>query len=63
MTAMPTRTDESPPRQQDRAPEGGRAPRDEVRNSEPDVGNTSADDDAGVTGMDDGDINTHGSER
>jgi hypothetical protein len=60
---MPTRTDESPARQQDRALEGGLAPRDEVRNSEPDAGRTSADDDASLTGINDGDINTHGSER
>jgi hypothetical protein len=60
---MPTRTDESPPRQQDRAPEGRRVPPDEVRNLDTDAGEPSADDDARVMGMDDPDINTHGSER
>jgi hypothetical protein len=63
MPDMPTRSDESPPRQQDRPHESGRAPHDEVRNFETDVSETSGQDDAGVGWRDDADINTHGSER
>ncbi len=60
---MPTRTDESPPRQQDRAPEGRRGPRDEVRNVDTEAVEPGGDYDTDVTRMDDQDINTHGSER
>jgi hypothetical protein len=63
MIAMPTRTDESPPRQQDRAPEDGRVPRDEARNADTEAVEPSGDHDTGVSGMYDQDINTHGSER
>lgn len=60
---MPTRTDESPIRQQDRADELAGRPRDEPRNSEQVEGQDRADSDAGVSWFDDPDINTHGSER
>jgi hypothetical protein len=63
MTAMPTRSDESPPRQQDRVAEPGRAPRDELRNFETDPPLATGKDDTGAAWVDDPDINTHGSER
>ena len=44
---MITRTDESPPRQQDRAPEPGRRSNDDVRGFETDAGPTRDDDDTG----------------
>ena len=59
---MPARSDESPPRQQDRADEVSRRPRDEVRNFEPAPRRDVANDDIGEW-MDFPDINTHGSER
>jgi hypothetical protein len=60
---MATRTDESPPRQQDRVPERGRSPRDEVSSFEPDAVPTRGEDDAPVMPIDDPDINTDGSQR
>ena len=60
---MPTKTDKSPPPQQDRARKVSRSPRDEVRNSETDVSEKSGNQDAGVSHADEQDINTHGSER
>ena len=60
---MPTRTDESPPRQQDRAPQPGRSS-DEPRNFETDARPSRNDhDSSGDTWTDDPDINTNGSER
>lgn len=64
---MPTKIDESPPRQQvgEGNPDDGR--RAEVRNSAPIDGgagrNRDAPPDAGVQLVDDPGINTHGSER
>jgi hypothetical protein len=60
---MPTRTDESPPRQQDRVPERGRRPLDEVSSFEPEAVPERRTDDGPVALTDDPDINTHGSER
>ena len=60
---MPIRTDESPPRQQDRADEFATGPQDEVRNSERAEERERANYDADASWMDDPDINTHGSER
>lgn len=60
---MPTRTDESPPRQQDRALEVSRDTRDELCKFESDGPQESGHPDAGVSEADDPDINTHGSER
>ena len=58
---MLTRTDESPPYQQDRAVEEPRSPRDDVQNV------AGADADPGgnydAARIDDPDINLHGSER
>jgi hypothetical protein len=66
MTAMPERTDESPPLQEDRDRQPGATPRDEPRNSASDGLEAARNDDA--AGDDDFDpddpgINTHGSER
>jgi hypothetical protein len=60
---MRMRTDESPPRQQDRA--DARAPRahDEVRNIEKVESKAAAISDTVVPWTDDPAINTHGSER
>jgi hypothetical protein len=63
MPDMPTRSDESPPRQEDRSHEPARASRDEVSNFETDVIETSGNDDTGAPWTDDESINTHGSER
>jgi hypothetical protein len=63
MPDMPTRSDESPPRQQDRSDESARASRDEVSNFETDISDTSDNNDAGAPWTDDENINTHGSER
>jgi hypothetical protein len=66
MTGMPTRTNESPPRQQDEAPpaqDPRRTSRDEVRNFEPDRSRDDGNYDAVGEWMDYPDINTHGSER
>ena len=60
---MPTRPDESPPRQQDPVPERGRRPRDEVSSFETNAVPEGRNDDALVAPIDDPDINTHGSER
>ena len=60
---MPTRTDESPRRQQDRASERGREPHDEVSNFTTDGGEGAGVSDAEPDWTDDPDINTHGSER
>ena len=64
---MPLKTNESPPRQQDRGGEPGRGPRDEVRNSVSICGQPVLDpdtaDDAGFEPVDYPDINTRGSER
>jgi hypothetical protein len=60
---MPTRTDESPPLQQDRASELGRTPHDELRSFDADPAEASDDHDARVSATDDPQINTHGSER
>jgi hypothetical protein len=62
---MPPRTDESPPRQQDRADEVSGGTRDELRNFEPDPPRKDGNYDIGDLGewMDYPDINTHGSER
>ena len=59
---MATRTDESPPRQQDRDSEPT-AWNDELRSFETDAGSASGDPDTGGAWTDDPDINTHGSER
>jgi hypothetical protein len=64
---MPTKTDQSPPRQQDRERELGHSPRDEVRSvasasRQPARNHNRADED-GVELTDDPGINTHGSER
>ena len=60
---MPMRPDESLPRQQDRFPERGRRPPDEVSSFETDALPDRRHDDAAVEPSDDPDINTHGSER
>ncbi len=60
---MPTRTDEGPLFEQDRAAEVSRRRRDEVRNIEPQPSQERREDDADLSWMDDPDINTHGSER
>jgi hypothetical protein len=60
---MPTRTDESPPRQQDRAPERGRSSPDEPRNFETTPGQKDRNHDTAVMSIDVPDINTDGSER
>lgn len=62
---MPTRRDESPTRQQDRASERGRKAPDEPRNSEraAPAGRGVPDNDAEAEWTDDPEINTHGSER
>lgn len=60
---MPTRTDEVPPRQQDRVPERDSRPHDEARNFETDTTGESANYDSDVSSTADEDINTHGSER
>jgi hypothetical protein len=62
MTDMPARSDESPPRQQDRADEVSRGPRDEPRNFEQVPRRDDGNDDIGEW-MDFPNINTHGSER
>jgi len=59
---MPTRTDESPSRQQDRVPRPARE-HDEPRNFEADAGPATGDSDTVRAWTDDPDINTHGSER
>jgi hypothetical protein len=63
MPVMPTRTDESPPRQQDRASERGSEPHAEVSNFATEAGDHAAVSDAEPTWTQDPDINTHGSER
>jgi len=60
---MRMRTDESPPRQQDRADERTRRARDEVRNIETAAAQSGSIPDTLATWTDDPDINTHGSER
>lgn len=60
---MPTRTDESPPRQQDRAPGVARGAHDEVRSFDTDVSEKGGNCDEGGSRIDDRDINTDGSER
>ena len=62
---MPTRRDQSPPRQQDRADEDSRGPHDEPRNFEPVRPRKDQNYDIAEIGewMDYPDINTHGSER
>jgi hypothetical protein len=67
---MPTKTDQSLPRQQDGERELGRSPRDEVRSfasaGRQPARNHDRADEAGVAGVeltDDPGINTHGSER
>lgn len=60
---MPTRPDESPPRQQDPVPEHGGRPLDEVSRFETDAVPDRRNHDAAVAPIDDPDINTHGSER
>ena len=60
---MATRTDESPPRQQDRDSEPSRRWNDELRSFDKDAGRASGDPDTGGAWTDDPDINTHGSER
>lgn len=60
---MRTRTDESPPRQQDRADERAPRARDEVRNIETAAAPSESIPDTLETWTDDPDINTHGSER
>lgn len=60
---MPTRTDESPPRQQDRAPGVSQSAHDEVRSFDTDVREKGANCDEGVSRIEDPDINTDGSER
>ena len=59
---MPTRTDESPSRQQDRASYPGRE-REEPGSFETDAGPARGDSDTGRAWTDDPDINTDGSER
>jgi hypothetical protein len=61
--SMPTRTDEGPPPQQDRAPEQNRHPQDEVLRFETDAGEESGNYDSEISSTADEDINTHGSER
>jgi hypothetical protein len=63
MPIMPTRTDESPTRQQDRASERGGTPHDEVSNFASDAGEERGVSDTESIWTDDPDINTHGSER
>ena len=60
---MPTKTDESPRRQQDRASERGHEAHDEARNFATDGGEDTGVSDAESEWTDDPDINTHGSER
>lgn len=60
---MPTRTDESPPREQDRATEPSRRRDDELRSFATDAGPASGDPDIDDAWTDDPGINTHGSER
>ena len=60
---MATRTDESPPRQQDRDSEPVGRSSDELRSFETDSRSASGDPDTGDAWTDDPDINTHGSER
>ena len=64
---MPTKTDQSPPRQQDGERELGRSPRDEVRSfasaGRQPARNHDRADEYGVELTDDPGINTHGSER
>jgi len=60
---MRMRTDESPPRQQDRADERAPRARDEVRNMETARARSASNPDTLATWTDDPDINTHGSER
>jgi hypothetical protein len=59
---MPTRTDESPSRQQDRAPQPGRGD-DEPRRFETLGSPERVDSDTGRAQTDDPEINTNGSER
>ena len=63
---MPTRMDESPPLQQDRARQSGRGSRrepDEPRSFETEAEAENGDHDTGGAWTDDPDINTNGSER
>lgn len=60
---MPTRTVESPPRQQDGAPGDSRPPRSEVRQFATRASEMSRNQDTDAIAIDDPDINTHGSER
>ena len=60
---MRMRTDESPPRQQDRADERTPRVRDEVRNIETAASEPAAISDTAAPWTDDPAINTHGSER
>lgn len=60
---MATRTDESPPRQQDRDVEPSRGSSDDVRRVDTDAVPRSADSDTAAAWTDDPDINTQGSER
>ena len=64
---MPTRTQETPARQQDRAPRPGSRPKDEPRNLETPAGWIDGNPDSRAEVEDrpieDPDINTHGSER
>ena len=65
MTGMPTRTNQTPPRQQDEVPpaqEARRTRQDEVRSFATNRGRDDGIDDIGEW-MDYPDINTHGSER
>jgi hypothetical protein len=63
MPIMPTRTDESPTRQQDRASERGGKPHDEVSNFASDADGKDGVSDTKPAWTEDPDINTHGSER
>lgn len=60
---MPEKMNQGPPRQQDRADEVARGPRDEPRNFESDRPRDDGNDDAVGEWMDYPDINTQGSER
>ena len=60
---MPTRSDESPPRQQDRPPEPERVAPDESRKFERFAAARPGDPDTAVAWTEDPDINTNGSER
>lgn len=60
---MPDKTNERPPRQQDRADEVARGPRAEPRNFGPDRSPDDGNYDAVGEWMDYPDINTQGSER